>query len=128
MLKTHLTPVFDLTVLSRELRESQSEYGSSLKDFKIISELGKGSYGIAYKVESQKQQGSIFVLKKIPIKHLNPKQQRDALREVQILRKLKHPHIIHYYTSFIEDETLYILMEYAAAGDLYSVFFMRYLC
>jgi NIMA (never in mitosis gene a)-related kinase len=47
------------------------------------------------------------------------KHQEAAVKEVQILRKLKHPHIIKYYTSFVEDHALHIVMEYAESGDLY---------
>jgi len=46
------------------------------------------------------------------------KQQKVAVREVQILRKLRHPHIIKFFTAFLENENLYILMEYAEKGDL----------
>ena len=112
----------NIAYLVKELRVTQSEYGNCLKDFKIIEELGRGSYGIAYKVEALKHTDLICVLKKIHIKHIQPKQQREALREVLILRKLSHPYIIRYYTSFIEEDCLYILMEYAAGGDLYKVF------
>lgn len=49
------------------------------------------------------------------------KQQRSAVREVQILRKLRHPHIIKFFTSFLEYDNLYILMEYAEKGDLNSL-------
>ena len=115
---------FNIANLVKELRETQSEYGNSLKDFKILDELGRGSYGVAYKVEALRNSNTVYVLKKIPMKHLKSKSQREALQEVQILRKLTHPHIIRYYTSFIEEESLYILMEYAAGGDLYSVLYL----
>jgi serine/threonine protein kinase len=49
---------------------------------------------------------------------MKPKHQKDALKEAQILRKLKHKNIIKYYTSFVENECLYIIMEYADGGDL----------
>ena len=29
-----------------------------------------------------------------------------------------HPHIIKYYNSFMEDQSLHIVMEYAERGDL----------
>ena len=116
-------PLIDINIqhIFNQLHESHSEFGSSLKDFNIVKELGSGSYGIVYKVESIKANKEIFVLKKISMKHLKPKYQLEALQEVKILRELSHPHIIKYYTSFIEEESLFILMEFAAGGDLYSV-------
>jgi len=122
MNKGHSASKFELSSLMKEVNKEQSEYGNSLNDFKIISELGRGAYGIAYQVLSLKQPETTFVLKRIPISHLNVRQQKEALFEVQILRRLKHPHIIKYYTSFIESDSLFILMEYAFGGDLYTVF------
>ena len=44
--------------------------------------------------------------------------QLQTLVEVQNLRKLNHPNIIKYYTSFFANQNLYIVMEYAEKGDL----------
>jgi NIMA (never in mitosis gene a)-related kinase 1/4/5 len=60
---------------------------------------------------------------------MKSKHKKEALKEVLILRSLSHPHIIkqvypitcRYYHSFIEQDCLYILMEYAEGGDLHSV-------
>jgi len=112
--KTHT----EVMTFMKELKETNiSQYGNTLNDFIILSELGHGSYATVFKVQS-KLTKTVYVLKKIPIKHLKPKHQHDALQEVKLLRKLSHPNIIRYYTSFIESEYLYILMEYAAGGDL----------
>ena len=43
--------------------------GNFMADFKIQSELGKGSYGTVYKVFSEKDK-KIYVLKKINMKHM----------------------------------------------------------
>ena len=32
-----------------------------------------------------------------------------------------HPNLIRYYTSFFENDCLYIVMEYANKGDLYKI-------
>ena len=100
---------------------SEDSYiGAGLSDFKIHKELGRGSYGIIYKVESAINH-QIYVMKKISMKHMKAKHQKEALQEVLILKKMSHPNIIKYYSSFIEEETLYIIMEYAAGGDLFDV-------
>jgi NIMA (never in mitosis gene a)-related kinase len=47
--------------------------GSCLANFQILTELGKGSYGVVYKVKSNVD-GQVYVLKKINLTHLKTKQ------------------------------------------------------
>ena len=60
-------------------------------------------------------------MKKMELNHLNPRQQVECYREVSILKKVSHKNIIKYYSSFLEKNILYIIMEYAELGDLYSL-------
>jgi serine/threonine protein kinase len=64
-----------------------------MSDFKIVTELGRGSYGVVYRVVSLKDQLT-YVLKKITLTNMKPKHQQAAHKEVQILKALDHPHII----------------------------------
>jgi len=106
--------------ISSNNKKQYENVGTKLSDFKILKELGKGSYGTVYTVLSYKND-NIYVMKKMELNHLKEKQQRECYREVSILRKVNHPNIIKYYSSFLEKENLYIIMEYAESGDLYSL-------
>lgn len=70
-----------------------------------------------YKVKSliDKQE---YVLKKIAIKHFKSKNSKDYLKEAQILKKIRHNNIIKYYSSFLDGNCLYIVMEFADGGDM----------
>ena len=37
-----------------------------------------------------------YVMKKISLKHLNEKKQKEALKEVSLMKSLSSPHIIQY--------------------------------
>jgi serine/threonine protein kinase len=56
----------------QEIDIRTSEIGNQMADFRIVVELGRGSYGTVYKVQSLKNNQTV-VLKKISIKHMKPK-------------------------------------------------------
>lgn len=91
--------------------------GSSLSDFTLEQELGRGSFGVVHKAVSLRD-GQTYCIKKINVTNMSPKHQREALQEVSILKKLDHPNIIKYYSNFMEDECVCIVMEFAEGGDL----------
>lgn len=51
---------------------------------------------------------------------MSQKQKNYLINEVNILRELKHEHIVRYYDKIIDRQTatLYIVMEYCSGGDL----------
>jgi serine/threonine protein kinase len=67
--------------------------GGCLSDFKILNELGKGSYGVIYKVQSNLD-NLIYVIKKMELKHMKERQQKESWKEVMILKKVNHQNII----------------------------------
>lgn len=46
------------------------------------------------------------------------RQREKCLKEVDIMKKLSHPHIIRYIDSFIHNSELIIVTEWAQKGDL----------
>jgi NIMA (never in mitosis gene a)-related kinase len=92
---------------------------SSLKQFKIIKLLGKGSYSKVYKVR-RIQNGDIYALKKVKLGKLTRKEKENSLNEVRILASIKHPYIISYKEAFYDkrESCLCIVMEYAGSGDM----------
>ena len=52
-----------------------------------------------------------------------PELKSRCCNQVVLLRRLDHPNIIGYYTSFVEKKNLHIVMEYAPNGDLQAVGF-----
>ena len=87
--------------------------------YKKISELGQGAYGTAYLVQDKKYK-QYYVMKTIPLKKLNEKERKDALKEASILQNLDHPNIIKFQEVFLckNPNSLNIITEYADGGDL----------
>lgn len=54
-----------------------------------------------------------YALKRIKVEDFSDKKQEmeDLSREVKIYRELKHPNIVKFYESFVEEGYLYIVME-----------------
>ena len=47
---------------------------------------------------------------------MSPEEKKLAENEITLLRVLNGPTIIRYYESFIENDSIYIVMEYAEGG------------
>jgi len=94
--------------------------GNSLSDFVFKGELGRGSFGVVHRVKSKKN-SKTYAIKQVTVKNMSKKQQRQAVSEVLILRRIQNKNIIQYYNSFIENSTLNIIVEFAIGGDLQSL-------
>lgn len=93
---------------------------SSLKKYRKLKYLGKGSYGAALLVELRADPSQKFVIKEIVIGHLKPAEQQAAKNEAEVLHQMNHSNITTYVESFVENSKLYIVMEFADGGDLSS--------
>jgi NIMA (never in mitosis gene a)-related kinase len=92
---------------------------TSLNDFKILQEIGKGAFGSVFKVK-RIIDGEIYALKKVPMEKLKPKEKENSLNEIRILASIRHPNVISYKDAFFDYNSynLCIVMEYADCGDL----------
>jgi serine/threonine protein kinase len=92
---------------------------SSLKDFQIIGEIGKGAFGYVYKAMRIKD-GQIYALKKVVMNKLKLKEKENSLNEIRILASISHPNVIAYKEAFYDpvSSSICIVMEFADNGDL----------
>lgn len=80
--------------------------------------LGRGACGVAFIVRPNSDPELQLVAKEICIVRTDEKRRRDAIAECQMLTRLSHRNIVACTDVFIDDEMMYIVMEYANGGDL----------
>ena len=90
-----------------------------LRDYEVIEQLGSGTFGVASRVR-RRSDGRELVWKAVPYGKMDERRRRLLESEVELLRKLEHPHIVRYEDCIndTEHKTVYIIMEYCAGGDL----------
>lgn len=49
--------------------------------------------------------------------------QEKTIREIRIMEKLRHPHVVRVYESIITTKTINVVMELVSGGELYSLLF-----
>lgn len=80
--------------------------------------MGKGKFSIVY-MAKRLTDGTMCALKKINIfDMMQPKQREKCLKEVKLLQSLDHPNIVKFLSSFVDNQELLIIVEWAKKGDL----------
>ena len=91
-----------------------------IKDYRVQSELGHGSFGVVYKVKNKN--GEICALKEVKVDR-DPRKQKYKEGEIDVIKKdLQHDNIVKVYEFFIHQGTVYISMELCEGGDLNEYF------
>ncbi|KAI9143623.1 kinase-like domain-containing protein [Paraphysoderma sedebokerense] len=80
--------------------------------FYKMEKIGEGTYGVVYKAK-EKQTGSIVALKKIRLEQEEEGVPSTAIREISVLRELRHPNIVRLKEIIHEESTkLYLVFEF----------------
>lgn len=90
-----------------------------MENFEFIDSIDEGAFGVVQKARNKKT-GEIVAIKKIKKKYTNWDECMN-LREIRSLRKLKHPNIIKLKEVFKQENTLYMVFEYAEK-DLFKLY------
>ena len=92
-----------------------------LNDFEIGKPLGKGKFGNVYL--ARERRSKYIVALKVIFKHQVQKAgcEHQLRREIEIQSHLRHPNILRLYGYFYDDTRVYMILEYAPKGELYTL-------
>lgn len=92
----------------------------TLEDFEVGKPLGKGKYGSVYLAREKisKYIVGLKVLYKSQLLKSNVEHQ--LRREIEIQSHLRHPNILRLFGFFYDDTRVFLILEYAAKGELYK--------
>jgi serine/threonine-protein kinase len=85
--------------------------------YEILRELGHGGMGTVYLAQRAADGTQVAVKIIRPVTAASEREVQCFLREANILRKLRHPHIVAFYEMGQVGESLYFVMEYVPSAD-----------
>jgi len=82
-----------------------------MNKYDILGVVGEGAYGVVLKCRN-KENGEIVAIKKFKESEEDDNVKKSILREVKILRSLKHDNVVHLKEAFRRKGKLYLVFEY----------------
>eukprot|EP00111_Clytia_hemisphaerica_P007157 TCONS_00020800-protein len=84
--------------------------------FKNLEELGKGKFGVVYKVK-RKPDGGIFAAKFV---RKSASSKKEVLREIEMMNLLHHKRLIQLYDAYETTQDMIVIMELVTGGELFE--------
>lgn len=79
--------------------------------FQKVEKIGEGTYGVVYKARDR-DTGQYIALKKIRLENETEGVPSTAIREISLLKELRHPNVVRLLDVLPEDKKLYLVFEY----------------
>ncbi|XP_062047999.1 serine/threonine-protein kinase 36 isoform X2 [Lepus europaeus] len=90
-----------------------------MEKYHVLEMIGEGSFGRVYKGR-KKYSAQVVALKFIPKLGRSEKELKNLQREMEIMRGLRHPNIVHMLDSFETDKEVVVVTDYAE-GELFQI-------
>uniref|UniRef100_A0A8C7FWD5 non-specific serine/threonine protein kinase n=1 Tax=Oncorhynchus kisutch TaxID=8019 RepID=A0A8C7FWD5_ONCKI len=89
-----------------------------LADFILTERLGSGTYATVYKAYRKGDNREVVAVKVVGKKTLNKVSMENLLTEIEILKTVRHPHIVQLNDFQWDSENIYLILEWCSGGDL----------
>ncbi len=94
--------------------------GVPTENYAMVKRLGEGSYGVVWKVKHLLT-GHDRAMKKINKSTKTKKEtELEIMNEIEILRKMDHPHIVKIFEFFNTPEGYFLITEFCTGGELFQ--------
>ncbi|CAK66678.1 unnamed protein product (macronuclear) [Paramecium tetraurelia] len=105
----------------KQRAERKAQGKKAIEDFADFEVLGHGNFSDIYKVR-EIETNQVYALKQINKRKLTQvNKEKDVYMEKHCLGKLTdNPYCIRLYSTFQDDENLYMLMQYVDGGELWQ--------
>ncbi|XP_019866678.1 cyclin-dependent kinase-like 1 isoform X2 [Aethina tumida] len=82
-----------------------------MERYEKITKMGEGSYGVVYKCKNR-DTGEVVAIKKFSEGEDDPLIRKIALREIRLLKNLKHPNLVNLIEVFRRKRRLHLVFEF----------------
>jgi len=84
--------------------------------------LGSGAFASVFKGLNN-DTGGLFAVKQIEVDLSNPRKTKEALLELQVMKSLQHPNIVHYLGAQLDSSLgcMYVFLELVPGGSISSM-------
>eukprot|EP00794_Sanderia_malayensis_P011210 gene11210-12386_t len=100
-------------------RTVPSRTPTRIRCYVIGKTIGKGNFAVV-KCAKHTSANIMVAIKMIDKNLLDADNLKKVEREVRIMKKLSHPHIVKLYEVMHTDRMLYLVTEYAAGGEIFD--------
>ena len=83
--------------------------------YRFVKDLGRGGFGKVFLAKEEHSENLVAIKQLI---NKDKAKQDDIIYEMRMVSQFNHPNIIFYKHHFVQDDLLYIVMEYCPVGSL----------
>lgn len=116
-----LEPLPEGTAVSPTTGRRSTKVGltQTIQNYQMIRTIGKGNFA-KVKLAKHLLTGVEVAIKIIDKTNLSDSSLQKLMREVRIMKMMNHPNIVKLYEVIDTESTLYLVMEYAAGGEVFD--------